>query len=39
VVLGHALTKAGSVPEADIQRALARKAMLQKDPLSHIYED
>lgn len=39
VVLGHALTKEDSVPEADIQRAVERKAKLQRNPISHMHED
>ena len=37
-VLGHALTKEGVVPDADIQRALMRKLRLEKDPEAHIHE-
>ncbi len=38
-VLAHALTKEDAVPEADLQRALARKALLEKDPTTHIHEE
>ena len=39
VVLAHALTKEDAVPVIDIQRALARKAQLEKAPALHILED
>ena len=39
VVLAHALTKEDAVPVIDIQRALARKAQLEKAPALHIFED
>ena len=39
VVLAHALTKEDAIPVIDIQRALARKAQLEKAPRQHIYED
>ena len=37
-VLAHALTKEDAVPAIDIERALARKALLEKDPKTHIHE-
>ena len=38
-VLAHALTKEEAVPAIDIQRALARKAQVEKAPEQHIHED
>ena len=34
-ILAHAITKEGEVPDAEINRALARKARFQKDPATH----
>src|SRR5215475_13532530 len=31
-ILGHALTKQGEIPEADIERALRRKVSFEQDP-------
>ncbi len=39
VVLAHALTKEGSVPEADIERAIERKARVTRDPITFIHAD
>lgn len=38
-VLLHALTKEDAVPEADIRRALDRKASLEANPSRHLQED
>lgn len=38
-VLAHALTKEAEVPAAEIQRALERKALYEKDPDGHTYEE
>lgn len=34
-IVTHGLTKEAAVPEADIKRALARKAKYEKDPETH----
>lgn len=34
-VLGHALTKEGKVPDADIERAIRRKARFEANPEAH----
>lgn len=34
-VLAHGLTKEGEVPDADIERAIRRKARFQADPKTH----
>ena len=39
VVLAHALTKEDAVPAPDIQRAVTRKSLVEKDPKTHIHED
>jgi phage-related protein len=39
VVLTHGLTKEREVPDADIERALSRKAAFEKDPESHTYDE
>jgi putative component of toxin-antitoxin plasmid stabilization module len=38
-VLAHALTKEDAVPSADIQRALARKALFEHDPAKHTSQE
>ena len=38
-VLAHALTKEDVIPASDLQRALARKALLEASPQTHIHED
>ena len=38
-VLAHALTKKAEVPDVDIERALARKANFEQDPVEHTYHD
>jgi phage-related protein len=38
-VLGHALTKEGQVPPADIERAIRRKEAFIQDPEGHSYEE
>jgi phage-related protein len=37
-VLAQGLAKEGKVPDADIDRAITRKAALEKNPEQHIYE-
>lgn len=39
VILAHGMTKESEVPEAEIERALRRKAAFEKSPKLHIYED
>jgi hypothetical protein len=36
-ILGHALTKEGKVPKADIERALRRKQAFEAAPARHSY--
>jgi hypothetical protein len=36
-ILGHALTKEGKVPKADIERALRRKQAFESAPARHSY--
>jgi len=36
-ILGHALTKEGKVPKADIERAIRRKKAFESDPAGHSY--
>ena len=38
-VLDHALTKEGKIPDADIERALRRKEVFERDPARHTYEE
>lgn len=38
-ILGHALTKEGRVPPADIERAVRRKETFARDPARHSYEE
>lgn len=38
-VLAHALTKEAIVPSADIERAVKRKELYEKNPETHTYED
>ncbi len=38
-ILVHALTKEGTVPTGDIERALARKSLVENRPGLHIQED
>jgi hypothetical protein len=38
-VLTHALTKEGKVPKADIQRAIRRKHLFEKDPKAHTHSE
>ena len=38
-VLAHSLTKEAEVPPMDIDRALERKALYEKDPGGHTYEE
>ena len=38
-VLAHALTKEAEVPATEIERALERKALYEKDPEGHTYEE
>jgi hypothetical protein len=38
-VLAHGLTKEKEVPDADIERALARKAVFEKDPIRHTHQE
>ena len=38
-VLSHGLTKERDVPPAEIDRAIARKRMFEKDPTGHGYEE
>jgi phage-related protein len=39
VILAHGMTKEGKVPDADIERALHRKAAFEKNPKLHLYEE
>jgi phage-related protein len=39
VVLAHALTKEDVIPDADIQRASARKRLVEANPRRHLHED
>ncbi len=38
-VLGHALTKEAKVPTKDIDRAIRRKQIYEKDPAGHSYSE
>lgn len=38
-ILAHALTKEGTVPKIDIDRALRRKAAFELDPDAHSHEE
>ena len=38
-ILGHALTKEDRVPDVDIERAIRRKLVFQKDPERHSYTE
>ena len=38
-VLAHSLTKEAEVPPVEIDRALERKALYEKDPEGHTYEE
>lgn len=38
-ILGHALTKEDMVPKADIERALRRKKVFERDPIGHTYSE
>jgi len=38
-VLAHGLTKEKAVPDADIERALRRKQLLEASPETHIYKE
>ncbi len=38
-VLAHGLTKEGKVPDAEIERAIQRKAAFEKDPKRHTYTE
>lgn len=37
-VLAHSLTKEASIPAADLERALRRKRLFERNPKAHIYE-
>ncbi|MCU0245084.1 MAG: type II toxin-antitoxin system RelE/ParE family toxin [Bryobacter sp.] len=37
-ILGHALTKEDRVPDADLARALRRKALFEQDPEQYSFE-
>ena len=38
-ILGHALTKEGAIPDADIERAIERKKIFTRHPAQHSYEE
>ena len=38
-ILSHALTKAHGVPDADIERAIARRKAVESDPETHTVEE
>ena len=38
-ILAHGMTKEHKVPEADIERALKRKRLFERDPEAHTYEE
>ena len=38
-ILAHSITKEAEVPAAEIERALERKALYEKDPAGHTYEE
>lgn len=38
-ILAHGLTKEKSIPKADLQRAMARKAMYEADPQKHTHRE
>jgi phage-related protein len=38
-VLGHALTKEGAIPDAEIERTIARKNAFARHPARHTYEE
>ena len=38
-ILGHALTKEGAIPNAEIERALKRKEAFTRNPARHSYEE
>jgi len=38
-ILGHALTKEGAVPNADIERTIQRKAVFMRNPVRHSYAE
>jgi hypothetical protein len=37
-ILGHALTKEDAIPPVDIERALKRKRLFERNPKAHTYE-
>ena len=39
VILAHAMTKESEVPDAEIERARRRKAVFEKNPKLHLYEE
>lgn len=38
-ILGHALTKEGAIPNAEIERAMKRKESFTRNPTRHSYEE
>lgn len=38
-VLGHGIVKEDAVPNADIERALEKKARFEKNPAAHTYDE
>jgi hypothetical protein len=38
-MLAHALTKAGEMPEGDIERAKRREETFERNPERHTYEE
>jgi hypothetical protein len=38
-VLGHALTKEGAIPDAEIERTITRKVAFARNPACHTYEE
>lgn len=38
-ILGHALTKEGAIPDAEIERTIKRKEAFARNPARHTYEE
>jgi len=38
-ILGHALTKEGAVPNAEIERTMQRKEVFMRNPARHSYQE
>ncbi len=38
-ILGHAITKEGKIPDAEIERTIRRKEAFERNPARHTYEE